>query len=136
MARIEGGQWGFGHPRIGIFEKLVTLENLKNSLYRAIFSTFLDILCISMHFRAIKSSILTKMDEFLLNHPNFLKISAPAAPKMGHFSQFFGAFGTEKLVTFSLKCPPFRPLTPLLSIPDANDDRKSLENTVIAKINN
>ena len=41
--RIEGGgQWGFGHLRIGIFEKLVTLEISKNSLYRAIFSTFLD----------------------------------------------------------------------------------------------
>ena len=38
--RIEGGQWGFGHLRIGIFEKLVTLEISKNSLYKAIFSTF------------------------------------------------------------------------------------------------
>ena len=39
---LKGGQWGFGHLRIGIFEKLVTLEISKNSLYRAIFSTFLD----------------------------------------------------------------------------------------------
>ena len=62
---------GFGHLRIAIFEKLLTLEISKNSLYRAIFATFLDILCIYMHFRAIKSSILTKMDEFLLNHPQF-----------------------------------------------------------------
>ena len=120
-ARIEGGQWGFGHLRIGIFEKLVTLEISKNSLYRAIFSTFLDILCISMHFRAIKSSILTKMGEFLLNHPNFQKISAPAAPKIGHFSQFFqffGAFGAEKLVTLGQNWPPFWPLAPPNSSPD------------------
>ena len=68
---------------------------------------FLDILCISMHFRAIKSSILTKMDKFLLNHLNFLKISAPAAPKMGHFSPFFQFFDSEKWVTLGQNWPPF-----------------------------
>ena len=44
-----------------------------------------------------------KMDEFLSNHPNFSKFSAPVAPKMGHFSQFFDAFGAEKLVTLGPK---------------------------------
>ena len=99
--RIEGGgQWGFGHLRIGIFEKLVTLEISKNSLYKAIFSSFLDILCITMHFHAIKSSFFAKMDDFLLNHPNFSKFSAPAAPKMGHFRP---------------KLAPFWPLAPSIA---------------------
>ena len=70
--RIEGeGQWGCGHLRIGIFEKLVTLEISKNSLYKAIFSSFLNILCMIIHFYAIKSSFFGKMDDFWLNHPNF-----------------------------------------------------------------
>ena len=44
----EGGQWGYGHLRIGIFEKLVTLEISKRSLYKPIFSSFLGFLCIFM----------------------------------------------------------------------------------------
>ena len=82
------------------------------------FSTFLDILCISVHFGAVKSSILTKMGEFLLNHPNFQKISAPAAPEMGHFSPFSQFFGAEKLVTLGQNWPPFWPLAPSNSSPD------------------
>ena len=105
---------------LGTFEKSATLEISKNSLYRVIFSTFLDILCISMHFRAIKSSILTKMGEFLLNHPNFQKISAPAAPKIGHFSPFFQFFGAEKLVTLGQNWAPFWPLAPPNSSPVSN----------------
>ena len=65
------GQWGSGHLRIGIFEKWVTLEVSKNCLCKAIFSTFLDILCITIHFRAIKSSVFTKIGEVLLTHPIF-----------------------------------------------------------------
>ena len=37
---LRGGQWGLGHIRIEIFEKLVTLEISKNSVYKAIFSSF------------------------------------------------------------------------------------------------
>ena len=33
-----------------------------------------------MHFHATKSSILTKMGKFLLNHQNFAKFSAPSTP--------------------------------------------------------
>ena len=47
------------------------------------------------------------MDEFLLNHPNFLKILAPAATKIGHLSPFFQFFGAEKLVTLGQNWPPF-----------------------------
>ena len=54
-----GGQWGFGHLKIGIFGKLVTLEISKNSLYRAFFSTFLDILFINIHFRCKKQAMPT-----------------------------------------------------------------------------
>ena len=58
----------FGHLSIGTFGKLVTLDISKNSLYKTIFSTFFVILFITTHFDAIKSLILTKMGEFLLNH--------------------------------------------------------------------
>ena len=76
--RIEGVHLGLCHLRIGIFEKFVILEISNNSLYKAIFSTFLVILCISMHSQAIKSSIFTKKDKFLPNHINFSKFSEPA----------------------------------------------------------
>ena len=54
-------------------------------LDKRVFSTFYDILCITMHFHAIKSSIFTKMGDFLLNHLNCLKFSAPVEPKIGLF---------------------------------------------------
>ena len=37
MARIEGGQWGLSHLRIGITEKLITFEISKDIQYKAIF---------------------------------------------------------------------------------------------------
>ena len=61
----QGSNWGshlgLCHLRIGIFEKFATLEISKNSLFKAIFSTFFVILCITMHFHTMKSSIFTKM---------------------------------------------------------------------------
>ena len=50
------------------------------------FSTFWGILCIIMHFHAIKYSIFTKMGEFLLN---ITKFSVSAVTKMDHISPFF-----------------------------------------------
>ena len=63
----------------------------------------------------MKFSIFTKLGEFLTNHPNISKFSAPAAPKMGHFSpffQFFGAFDAEKWVILGLKWPPILAIGP------------------------
>lgn len=57
----------------------------------------------------------TKMGKFILNHLNFSKFSVRAAPKICHFSpfsQFFGAFGAEKVVPLSQKWPPFWQLAP------------------------
>ena len=71
-------------------------------------------------FRAIKSSFFAKMDDFLLNHPNISKFLAPAAQKMGHFSQFFGAFSAKKLVTLDQNWAPFWPLAPSNSITDTS----------------
>ena len=69
--RIDvGRQWDLCHLRIGIFEKCVTLEISKPRLYKAIFSTFLVILYMNMHFHAIESSIfLQKWANFLAKSP-------------------------------------------------------------------
>ena len=61
-ARIEGGDTGFGHRTRGIFQKVVTEQISKNSLYRVVFSTF----CHFMHYCAIKSSTFTKLGDFSL----------------------------------------------------------------------
>ena len=73
-------QLSFGHIRIGMCKKFVNLEISRNSLYKAIFSCFLDILCINMNFHGIKSSFFCKIDEFWLIHPKFLQFVAPAEP--------------------------------------------------------
>ena len=66
------------------------------------------ILCITIHFQAIKTSIFTKMSNFIRNHLNFSKFSAPAAPNTCHFNLFFqvfSAFTTKKCVTLSQQWP-------------------------------
>ena len=78
---IEGGQWGLCHRTVGIFEKCVTEQISKNTLYR---EGFFDFFRHFMHSYAIKSSTFTKLGDFSLKYRNFSKFSAPAAPKIGH----------------------------------------------------
>ena len=114
---MRRGQWGFGHLRIRIFEKLVTLEITKNSLYKGIFSTFFVILCATMLFHAIKSSIFTKMGEFLLNHLNFAKFRH-LRRQNGSLKPIFAIvrrLRRQKIDHFRTKLAP---LAPLNSSPD------------------
>ena len=78
----KGGQWGFGHLRIGIFEKLVTLEISKNSLYKAIFSSFFVHFMHNYAFSCYKIfNFYKKWANFLLNDPKCFKIFGPSGTK-------------------------------------------------------
>ena len=123
---------------VGIFEKCVTEQISKNTLYREVFFDFFRHF---MHSYAIKSSTFTKLGDFSLKYRNFSKFSAPAAPKMCHLTQFFpkffqkfpffGAFGVKKSVTEQQNCPLDRRPLPMASLlgmppPDSKADRLPL----------
>ena len=71
--------------------------------------------CHFIHDYAIESASFTKWGDFSLKYRDFLKFSAPAAPKIElnpffpkNFQKlpFFGAFGAEKVVTERPVTPP------------------------------
>lgn len=70
-ARIEEGHMGLCLLGICIFETCVTLEILKIVYVKWWFRFFFVILCTTMYFHVIKSSIFKKLGESLLNHLNF-----------------------------------------------------------------
>ena len=63
---------------------------------------------IIMHFDAIKSSIFTKIEEFLLDHRNFSKCFAPVSPKMSH--------SRPKVAPYLVGCLPIQALIKILMI--------------------
>ena len=83
--RNEGGWPSFWSLNKRDFWKLVTEQISKNSLY----SGFFDFLRHFKHNYTIKAITFTKCGDFSLKYRKFSKFSAPAAPKIGHWTQFF-----------------------------------------------
>ena len=90
------GQWGLCHQTIGILE-IVQLNKFQKIAQRKGFFDFFVILCITIHFHVIKSSIFTKMGKLVLNDQNFSKISAPVAPKKVSLWPIFPIFGRVRV---------------------------------------
>ena len=82
---------GWGWPRVwslnkGDFWKKWSPNKFRKIAYIECFFYFFRHF---IHDYAIKSSTFTKLGDFSLKCRNFLKFSAPAAPKIGHWTQFF-----------------------------------------------
>ena len=72
--RIEGTSWRCIILRLAS-SKNESIQKFRKIAYIKRFLSFFVILCITMHFHAIKSLIFTKMRKFLLNHLNFSEFS-------------------------------------------------------------
>ena len=109
---------GFWSPQDWNFRKIGHFRNFEK---QPIQSNFFDLFGHFMYKYAFLCNKIFNFDKngrIFAKSSNFQKISAPAAPKIGHFSPFFQFFGAEKLVTLGQNWPPFCPLAPPNSSPD------------------
>ena len=115
--QLKGDQWGLCNRTVRRFEKCVTEQISKNTLYK---EGFFDLFRHFMHSYAIKSSTVTKLGDFSLEYRNFSKKFCACGAKnvslnpffRNNFQKFpfFGGFGAEKCVTEHQNCPPLWPL--------------------------